>query len=155
MDLLLEFRRFEVKRRRFSPLGEAKWRVRKRTRGRRKSNYESSEKKRMEDGGNRKKGMRRRIARGRARICQRRKPVRYGPSTRIEWSTRNFPILKADTPSDRWKRRRKKKEKPTRRIVGWWIDAESKLSIPLDILNYKTSLNQIDCEIYPSVRQIR
>jgi hypothetical protein len=32
MDLLLEFRRFEVEKRRFSPLGEAKWWVRKRTR---------------------------------------------------------------------------------------------------------------------------
>lgn len=42
-------------------------------------------------------------AKGRARkgICQRRKPVRYGPSTWIEEkNTRNFPILKADTPSD-------------------------------------------------------
>jgi len=34
MDLLLEFRRFEVERRRFSPLGEAKWQVRKETRER-------------------------------------------------------------------------------------------------------------------------
>jgi len=34
-------------------------------------------------------------------ICQRRKSVRYGPSTWIEQkNTRNFPILKADTPSD-------------------------------------------------------
>lgn len=42
----------------------------------------------------------------RARICQRRKPVRYGPSTRIERDTRNFPILKADTPSDNRKDKR-------------------------------------------------
>jgi len=50
--------------------------------------------------GNRGKGARRKIAQGGSSVCQRRKLVRYGPSTRIERDTRNFPILKADTPSN-------------------------------------------------------
>jgi hypothetical protein len=44
--------------------------------------------------------VRRKIVQGGSSVCQCRKPVRYGPSTRIERDTRNFPILKADTPSN-------------------------------------------------------
>lgn len=78
---------------------------------RRKSNYERaarSKGRRTGKSARREERAKKDRARGRARICQRRKPVRYGPSTRIERGIRNFPILKADTPSDdRWKRRKK------------------------------------------------